>query len=96
MSAAWHLDRLAAALTERDLCTEPRYGEDPPLLRVWYSDVPVIGESVSVVITGDERLWFQSSDHRLLAPVGRPVAAAAQLIAFLHPYRPDRGSRGFR
>lgn len=89
MSATWHLDRLATALERQGWSVERLYGlngASSPLLRVRHPDVRVFGESVSVSPCADGRLWFQSSEFRLLAPVRNPGTAAAQLIAILTPY----------
>ncbi|KAB2341326.1 hypothetical protein [Actinomadura rudentiformis] len=76
-----HLDRLAAELGRRGWTAEPRYGEYPPMLRVYAARVPAIGESVTV-----DGLWFWSSTGACLARCSDVERAAGEVTALLVPW----------
>ncbi|MFI6516925.1 hypothetical protein ACIBF1_15310 [Spirillospora sp. NPDC050679] len=80
------LDRLARALRCMGWVAEPRYGNVPPMLRVYAADVPCIGESVVAVRGADAVWWFRSSAGTLLAPCAHPALAAVRIDALLTPW----------
>ncbi|MGI5163221.1 hypothetical protein ACQEU3_02570 [Spirillospora sp. CA-253888] len=80
------LDRLARAVRCMGWVAEPRYGDVPPMLRVYAADVPCIGDSVVAVRGVDAVWWFRSSTGTLLAPCTHPALAAIRMDALLTPW----------
>lgn len=86
MNPADHLDRLGEALICAGWNTAQRYGDSRPLLRVFSSTLPEVGESVWVKPGVGGVPWFIASTGDPLAPCHAPdrarMALEARLSAF--------------
>ncbi|GAA1551452.1 hypothetical protein GCM10009678_37940 [Actinomadura kijaniata] len=80
-----HLNRLARALRRRGWRVERRFGTHPPLLHVYASEAPSVGESV-LVADGPTAPWFRSSTGAYLAPCSDPARAIEAVTDQLTPW----------
>lgn len=81
------LNRLSRALRRRGWATERRYNEAVPLLRVFNSKAPCIGESISIRRLSERgRPWFASSTGMPLGPCLDVEFAADEVDQFLATY----------
>lgn len=81
------LDRLSVPLLKAGWTVRPRYFESPAVLRIFSSDLPVLGESVGVatVEPGPANRWYRASTGALLAPCSDPSGAARKITEMLCP-----------
>ncbi|TDD61117.1 hypothetical protein E1293_45205 [Actinomadura darangshiensis] len=79
------LNRLARSLRRRGWTVQPHYRGRPPLLRVFDSKVPCIGDSIKAV--KDEAAWhYVSNTGQRLAPCDDPNKACIAVAALLVPW----------
>lgn len=64
---------------------ERRYGDVPAMLRVYQSDTPCIGDSITVV-PGPGGRWYRSSTGDLLAPCARIEVAVMAVAVMREPW----------
>ncbi len=76
------LTRLHPALEAAGWTVERRYDQPLVMLRVYSSDAPCFGDSITVV-HGDGGWWFRSSTGELLAQCGRVDLAVSAVSALL-------------
>ncbi|TDD73490.1 hypothetical protein E1293_31280 [Actinomadura darangshiensis] len=76
------LNRLARALRRRGWTVDRRYAETCPMLRVFFPDMPCLGDSVTVA-GGDGGWWYRSSTGELLAPCADMDLAVTQVTTAL-------------
>ncbi len=86
MNPADHLDRLGEALIGAGWNTAQRYEDSPPLLRVFSSALPEVGESVWVKPGVGGVPWFIASTGDPLAPCHDPGQARWELEVLLAAY----------
>lgn len=80
------LTRLARALRRRGWTAVLRPAENPPRLRVFHTETPCVGETVTVIRGGAATWWYASSTGTCLAPVQNVETAADDLTASLTPW----------
>ncbi|MBO2449162.1 hypothetical protein J4573_18810 [Actinomadura barringtoniae] len=83
--ARHQLNRLGRVLRRDGWCTERRYGQNPPLLRIYSEHLTWLGESV-MVVRGPSQRVFISSTGSWLAPCSDGERAAEELSALLEPW----------
>ncbi|MEU8803014.1 hypothetical protein [Spirillospora sp. NPDC048819] len=90
LAAEARLRRLASVLADDGWTCTLRVTDGLPLLRVVDGRVPVVGESVAVVLVpdaeGGRAAWFRSSAGVLLGPCADPVRAAEGVRVLLGPW----------
>jgi len=79
------LNRLGRVMRRHGWCTERRYGQNPPILRIYSEHLTWLGESV-MVVRGPSRWVFVSSTGSWLAPCADGEGAADELSALLMPW----------
>lgn len=85
LTARHRLNRLGRVMRRHGWRTERRYGQNPPILRIYSEYLTWLGESV-MVVRGPSRWVFVSSTGSWLAPCSDGERAADELSALLMPW----------
>jgi hypothetical protein len=85
LTARRQLNRLGRVMRRNGWCTERRYGQNPPILRIYSEQLTWLGESV-MVVRGPSQWVYVSSTGSWLAPCSDGERAAEELSALLAPW----------